>query len=214
MILTDVDIDFTSRDIVVTDQLIFRHPTLADAPMMMEMTTDPDLLANAITRIDLSISGMRAMISRLNNPPGPEGTFFVLHFRKPPGDFFGVASYAMRLGDQVPRISLWVRPRYRRHRAFACVVPGLLDFAFLGQKLDAIQADAFPNQRMTPTMAVKYGFSFVGYRREFCPGQGREMIMSVMELSRDTWVNRIRHRFIRRSSMIHALPGRTETAVR
>lgn len=210
MIRTNVDIDFSSRDTIVTDHLIFRHPTLSDAPQMMELTTDPALLANAITRIDLSINAMRAMISRLPSPPAPSGTFFLMYLRKQPGEFFGVASYAMLPGDTTPRISLWIRERYRRHRAFACVVPGLLDFAFQSQRLGSIQADAFPEQRMTPTLAIKYGFTFIGYRREFCAGQNRIMMMSVMELRRTEWLGGIRDRFIKRSSMIHALPLRLE----
>src|SRR5690606_14154804 len=114
----------------------------------------------AVTRVDFTPLTLAMFINRLPQPPLPKLTMFGLFFRHAPRELYGLCSYGLLEGNRVPRLSLWIRKMYRRRRAFAEIVPGLLDFAFCVHKLDAIQADAFPRQRMTPTLATKYGFTF------------------------------------------------------
>ncbi|WP_137391635.1 GNAT family N-acetyltransferase [Rhodoligotrophos defluvii] len=209
MIRTAVDIDLSRRETIQTDNLIFRRPEVGDLPQLLEFARDPLLIKHSISRSDFTPYGLKLFIGQLPNPPTPMLTMFGVFFKEAPEELYGTVSYALREGNTVPRMTLWIRAKYRRRRFLAEVPTALLDFAFLVHRLDAIHADAFPDQKITPALALKYGFKFIGYRMEFSPMQEREIVLSVMELTRDEWLDYHRERFVRRSSMVHPLPQRS-----
>ncbi|WP_342643375.1 GNAT family N-acetyltransferase [Rhodoligotrophos ferricapiens] len=208
MIRTTIDIDLSRKEVIQTEHLIFRCLDREDIPQLMELTRDPKLIENAIMRVDFTEESFGEFLDSLPKTPTPAVTMFGMFMKDDPTELYGMISYTLISLQEAPRMSLWIRERHRRRRMFSEVVPALLDFAFLVHRLDAIHADAFPCQRMTPTMALKYGFKFIGYRREFAAMQGREIIMSVMELTRTDWLAN-REQFVRRSSMVHPLPQRS-----